>query len=93
MPKKMGRPRKEDVTYDTVMKLFNAECVICHATFGVTVHEIIPRSLAPKTWHEVENRVPLCSVCHEKIHTMSKRDREALLYPARDRALKYSGRM
>jgi len=88
-----GRPRKEDVTYKTVMNIHHGECVLCHASFGVTVHEIIPRSLAPKTWMEVENRVPLCSVCHEKIHNMSKRDREALLYPARDRALKYLGKV
>lgn len=85
----MARPRKEDTSYNTVMRMFHGECILCHSSWGVTVHEIVPRSLAPKTWMEVPNRVTLCAVCHEKVHNMSKRDREDLLYPARDRMLKH----
>lgn len=80
---------KEDKTYDTVMKLFGGRCVLCDTSFGVTVHEIVPKSLAPTTWSNVDNRVPLCAKHHEYVHTLSKRDREDLLYPARDRALKF----
>ena len=89
MTTKKGRPTKDEAAYKTVMNMFHGECILCHSSWGVTVHEIIPRSLAPKTWMEVANRVPLCSVCHEKVHNMNKRDREALLYPARERMLKY----
>ena len=78
----------DDPNYENVMRLFNSTCILCRATFGVTVHELIPRSLAPKSWKRIDNRVCLCNDCHTKIHNMSKKDRDDLLLPARDRALK-----
>lgn len=84
----MPRQVDDDPNYDLIFKLYNGRCILCRATYGVTVHELTPRSLAPKTWKKIDNRVCLCNECHTKIHNMSKRDRDDLLLPARDRALK-----
>ena len=84
----MPRQVNADENYEIVMRLYNSTCILCRATFGVTVHELIPRSLAPKSWKRIDNRVCLCASCHTKIHNMSKKDRDDLLLPARDRALK-----
>lgn len=85
----MPRPKLEDKNYEIVMKLFDRRCIICNSTWGVTVHEITPKSLAPKTWMSIDNRVVLCNNCHEKIHNLSRKDRDDLLLPARERALKF----
>ena len=79
----------EDKNYDEVMRIYGGKCILCGASFGVTVHELVPKSLAPKTWMKVSNRVTLCAVHHEYVHRLSRRDRDELLFPARDRALKY----
>ena len=85
----MSRQLDSDPNYEILMKLFHGQCILCRASFGTTVHELIPRSLAPKSWKKIENRVVLCAVCHTKVHNMSRKDRDDLLLPARDRALKF----
>jgi len=57
----------DDPTHDSVWELFHGICVICLGQ-AAHVHEIIPRSVNPKDWWKVENRVTLCSYCHEEIH-------------------------
>ena len=50
-----------------IFRLFNFRCLVCPRT-AVVLHEIIPKSKAPKTWNRPENKVPLCAECHEEIH-------------------------
>lgn len=78
-----------DPNWEKAMKLFHGQCVLCRSEYGVTIHEMTPKSLAPKTWKELGNRVALCQPCHDWVHRLSKRDRDAYLLPAREKALKY----
>lgn len=69
----MIEPEKKDLLYiitsnQEVIDLFRGKCVRCRKS-AKTVHEIVPRSLAPKTWMKLSNRVPLCDECHEWAHS------------------------
>ena len=50
-----------------IFKQFNFKCVRC-LKLAVTLHEIRPKSLAPKTWMKPENRIPICAKCHSWAH-------------------------
>ena len=56
-----------DLGREEVLRLFNYRCVRCNKP-AVVVHEIVPKSRRPKTWMEIENRVPLCDECHFWAH-------------------------
>jgi len=43
-------------------------CVNCWTRFATCVHELTPRSKRPNDWHEIDNRVPLCTLCHHNAH-------------------------
>lgn len=69
----MIEPEKKDLSYiitsnQEVIDLFRGKCVRCRKPTK-TVHEIVPRSLAPKTWMKLENRILLCPDCHEWAHS------------------------
>lgn len=51
-----------------IFDLFSGRCALEKSHKAVTLHEIVPKSLAPKTWQEPMNRIPLCAVCHRKVH-------------------------
>ena len=51
----------------SIFEEFKYKCIRC-GNDAVTLHELIPKSLAPKTWRQKENRVPLCEVCHLWAH-------------------------
>lgn len=51
-----------------IFNMFGNRCVRCNR-LAVTIHEIVPKSRRPKTWMEIENRVPLCLECHEYAHS------------------------
>lgn len=51
-----------------IFALFDGRCAINPSHKAVTLHEIIPKSLAPKTWMLPENRIPLCNSCHRMVH-------------------------
>jgi len=51
-----------------IFSLFNDRCGLDPSHKAVTLHEIVPKSLAPKTWREPTNRIPLCAMCHRKVH-------------------------
>lgn len=51
-----------------IFALFNSRCALNPSHKAVTLHEIIPKSLAPKTWMNPENRIPLCASCHRRVH-------------------------
>ena len=48
-------------------------CVWCYIRKGVTIHEIVPRSLAPDWWWHFGNRVPLCHEDHMLMHSDRKK--------------------
>ena len=51
-----------------IFALFSGRCALNKAHKAVTLHEIVPKSLAPKTWKDPMNRIPLCAECHRKVH-------------------------
>ena len=50
-----------------IFALYNGRCILCRRK-AVTLHEIIPKSKRPKTWNTPDNRVPVCAICHNRIH-------------------------
>lgn len=42
-------------------------CGVCFVRPFVTIHEIVPRSLAPDRKLDNDNRVPICAPCHEYV--------------------------
>ena len=50
-----------------ILALYKNRCIMCRKTTK-TVHEKTPKSLG-KDWERAENMVPLCSICHEEVHT------------------------
>lgn len=50
-----------------VLEIFGNRCIICGRKTNV-LHEIEPKSKRPKDWDNPENQVPVCTLCHDKIH-------------------------
>ena len=60
--------RKEiDDSNRYIRLLYGGRCVRCSKPSNI-VHEIVPRSVDPRNWIAVSNRVLLCGGCHEFIH-------------------------
>jgi 5-methylcytosine-specific restriction endonuclease McrA len=60
-----------------IFRIFHFWCAVCKQD-AVCLHEIVPKSLAPITWQEPMNRIPVCASCHDKIHaagTVLSRDK------------------
>ena len=57
---------KKDWKRDIIWGWFHGKCILCLGNAS-GLHEIIPRSNIPNNWDEWSNRVPLCSVCHDKV--------------------------
>ena len=55
-----------DKNWQAVWDMYKGICVLCLKPAS-GVHEIVPRSKLPAGWNEIDNRVPLCSECHEKV--------------------------
>ena len=53
---------------------FSYKCIACWQRDAVTLHELIPKSLAPNTWNTKDNKVPLCNICHTKAHDRGTRN-------------------
>lgn len=50
-----------------IQEKYHYRCVVCLSPASM-VHHIIPRSLAPGDIDDPDNLVPLCWVCHDRIH-------------------------
>lgn len=50
-----------------IFRKFGDKCARC-GNSAVTLHEIVPKSKAPKTWMNPKNRIPLCVACHHLAH-------------------------
>lgn len=67
-----------------IFEEFGYKCIRCGHD-AVTLHELIPKSLAPKTWMLKDNRVPICSICHEFAHKYGTKFSKPILEWHRDR--------
>lgn len=80
----------KDDKWIEVWQLFEGICVLCYAN-ATSIHEIVPRSVLPSNWNTIDNRVPLCSPCHNQVQ--EKPDFYAeLLRTKRDILLKMLGK-
>jgi len=70
-----------------IFSLYNYKCLWCMILDAVTLHELIPKSLAPKTWDRPENRVPLCAGCHVKAHDKGTKFSRTILRQRREEFL------
>lgn len=52
-----------------IFDAFHGKCVVCWKEWAVTLHEICPKSKCPNTWQVSENRIPVCSRDHYRIHS------------------------
>ena len=64
--------------------LFLGRCVRC-LKMAVCLHELVPKSLAPKLKTTLSNRVPVCNECHEWAQRNTKKSAPILLAAARTR--------
>lgn len=62
-----------------IFRNFSYKCIACKAEDAVTLHELVPKSLAPKTWDRPENRVPLCHLCHDSAHRIGTSNSKPIL--------------
>ena len=72
---------------EELMDMFNGMCAVHLTHPAVRIHEIVPRSKAPKTWRDPENRIPLCEEIHRLVHEKGTRRMDPLLTAARKKAL------
>jgi 5-methylcytosine-specific restriction endonuclease McrA len=79
-----------DQNWKEAMRLYNGMCIHCFGRAS-SVHEIVPKSLAPQTWNRLENRVPLCIACHSWAQTDTEVTGE-VLEADKLRALKILGK-
>jgi len=61
------RYHKDDLLDDQILKIFGGRCIRCGRR-TVVVHEIVPKSHGDE-YLAADNRVPLCSPCHEWAHS------------------------
>jgi len=63
-----------------IFGLYNYKCLHCYPNRdAVTLHELVPKSLAPKTWDRPDNKVPLCVGCHEWAHKKGTKSSRTIL--------------
>jgi 5-methylcytosine-specific restriction endonuclease McrA len=73
-----------------IFRQFNWRCILCDRKAAV-LHEIIPKSKAPKTWKKPGNRVPLCVSCHDDVTRQSAAASRPRLERSRDEKLELYG--
>lgn len=74
------------LTHAQVEVLFRNQCIRC-GRFSHVVHEMVPRSIAFKTWYHWSNQVVLCPVCHEWAHRVGTSVSRSILITMRDKRL------
>ena len=63
----MAKSNSEKVDDLRIMKLFRGRCVGCMAK-ATQVHELISRARSKQAITLPQNRVPVCSSCHNRAH-------------------------
>lgn len=69
------------------MEMFHGRCIRCGTDHNVSIHEIDPR-VTGKSAMRLENRVPLCIVCHDWAHHRGTSYSKPDLLRLREEALK-----
>lgn len=67
-----------------LMTDYRGMCGRCLCRPATSVHEIVPKSQTPD-WDRPENQIPLCTACHDTVHTDTDRFTPEL-YAAQARA-------
>lgn len=59
-----------------IFKLFHFRCANPHCGMeAATLHEIVPKSQLTNTkWNFSMNRIPLCALCHQRVHIESSKE-------------------
>lgn len=66
-----------------LLQLYHWTCALCFGR-AVCVHEIVPRSKQPEDLFDIENRVPLCNLCHRDVHESGTRKMAEKLRASRE---------
>lgn len=69
-----------------IFEQFNFKCVRCLQS-AVTLHEIRPKSLNPKSWNTSDNKVPICAKCHNWAHERGTNHSAEMLITLREKRL------
>jgi len=70
--------------------VYDNRCARCGTPTRV-IHEIVPKSLAPASWWELDNLICLCPQCHDYAHELGTRERADELRRCRERVLRERG--
>lgn len=65
---KQGKSSAQKKCEEFVLQLHGGRCVVCLEPAN-HIHHLRPKSLFKKGTSDPDNMVPLCLVCHEKVHT------------------------
>lgn len=61
-----------------IFEITNYRCLRCNRPADV-LHELTPKSKAPKIWDRQDNRIPLDSFCHEWAHRVGSKISKPIL--------------
>lgn len=81
--KTASEKREEQRVYDEAVELFNGLCALCYKPMEAR-HHIRYGSCGRKTYRG--NIIPLCTICHNKVHS-SKKKWQPILIEIIDRKL------
>jgi 5-methylcytosine-specific restriction endonuclease McrA len=56
---------------DTSRKVYPVKCLVCEGNLS-TYHHFIPKSRSLALRYDIQNSIPICQICHYKIHFSSK---------------------
>lgn len=69
---------------NTVLTLFHNRCGLNLAHSATVIHHIIPRSVCEGDPHRLDNLIPLCRKCHNKVHQEGTRAWKEILVTKRE---------
>lgn len=61
-----------------IFEITNYKCLRCNQPADV-LHELTPKSKAPRTWRKPDNRIPLDFRCHEWAHRVGSKISKPIL--------------
>ena len=67
-----------------IFEFYDYKCLNCDKP-GDVLHELVPKSKAPKTWMRPSNRVVLCNICHDNAHKIGASVSRQILIAKREK--------